>query len=114
MALVLSAITETRNCSPPACDGAELVWTGPEIAGAVSRDTEVVVRDLFGRASHEVLVAGFAMQQGKDVFRRLAERMVEIPGLRVRFCLDIRRNRGDSTLASELVWKFLAEFRSKD
>ena len=110
----MSSIVETRNRSSPASEVAELVWTGPEIAGAVNRDTGVVVRDLFGRATREVLVAGFAVYQGKEVFRRLAERMTEIPELRVRFFLDIRRNPGDTTLASELVRKFLAKFRSKD
>ncbi len=113
-ARVVSSIVEARNRTSPASEVAELVWTGPEIAGAVNRDTGVVVRDLFGRATREVLVAGFAVYQGKEVFRRLAERMVEIPELRVRFFLDIRRSHGDTTLASELVWKFLAKFRSKD
>lgn len=114
IALILSAIIETRKRNSPAPEVSELVWTGPEIAGALNRDTGAVVRDLFGRATQEVLVAGFAVYQGKDVFRRLAERMVAIPELRVRFFLDIRRNHGDTTIASELVWKFLARFRSKD
>jgi len=114
IALILSAIIETRNRNSPALEGSELVWTGPEIAGAINRDTGAVVRDLFGRATREVLVAGFAVYQGKEVFRRLAERMVEIPELGVRFFLDIRRNHGDTTLASELVWKFVSRFRSKE
>ncbi len=62
----------------------------------------------------EVLVAGFAVYQGKEVFSRLAERMVEIPELRVRFFLEIRRNPGDTALASELVRRFVARFRTKE
>lgn len=65
IALILSAIIETRNRNSPAAEGLELVWTGPEIAGAVNRDTGAVVRDLFGRATREVFVAGFAVYQGK-------------------------------------------------
>ena len=114
IALVLSAIIETRNRCSPMSENAELVWTGPEVDGAIKRDTGVVVRDLFGRASREVLVAGFAVYQGKEVFRRLAERMVEVPELHVLFFLDIRRNHGDTTLASELVCRYVARFRTKE
>lgn len=114
IALVLSAIIETRTRCSPMSEKAELVWTGPEVDGAINRDTGVVVRDLFGRASREVLVAGFAVYQGKEVFRRLVERMVEVPELHVRFFLDIRRNHGDTTIASELVWRFVTRFRTKE
>src|SRR5262249_14284875 len=45
------------------------------------------------------------------VFRRLAERMAEVPTLRVRLFLDVRRAHGDATVSSELVWRFLTRFR---
>jgi len=91
---------------------AELVWTGPEAPGVANRNTSVVVREMFGSATSEVIVAGFAVYQGQEVFRRLDERMAEVPGLRVRFFLDIQREYRDETAASELVWKFLNRFRS--
>jgi phosphatidylserine/phosphatidylglycerophosphate/cardiolipin synthase-like enzyme len=55
----------------PAAEAVDLVWTGPGATGVTNRDTWV-------------LVAGFAIAQGRDVFRPLAERMAHRPGLRVR------------------------------
>src|SRR5207244_1490016 len=77
-----------------------------------NRDTGVVVRELFGAATTEVVVAGFAIYQGREVFRRLAERMAELPALRVRMYLDVHRGPGDTTVASELAWKFVNRFRA--
>ena len=76
----------------------DLVWTGPETLGVTNRDTGVVVRELFGAAETEVLVAGFAVYQGRDVFKRLAERMEERPGLRVKLFLDVQRHPTDTSL----------------
>lgn len=72
----------------------------------------MVVRELFAEAEDSVLVAGFAVYQGREVFRRLAERMVERPGLRVLLCLDVHRALGETTTETEVVghfaWKFVA------
>lgn len=65
-------------------DQIELVWTGPETEGAHSRDTGVVVRELFAQARISVLVSGFAVFQGKQVFKTLADQMDSKPGLSVR------------------------------
>jgi len=114
MAIVLQSISATRSAEGGANGSAELVWTGPESPGAMNRDTGVVVRELFGAATTDVLIAGFAVYQGKEVFRRLAERMLEIPDLRVRFVLDIRRGHSDTTLTSELIRRFLQRFRASE
>jgi hypothetical protein len=53
----------------------ELVWTGPEVSSAGSRDTSVVVRELLSGAEQSVLIATF---QGAQVFRTLADRMAAI------------------------------------
>lgn len=114
LAYLLESVAQTRTNHPSAGDIVELVWTGPEGDGVSNRDTSVVVRESFGRAETEVLVAGFAVYQGKEVFRRLAERMQEIPSLRVRFFLDVRRPFGDTTAVSELVWRFVTRFRNDE
>jgi phosphatidylserine/phosphatidylglycerophosphate/cardiolipin synthase-like enzyme len=90
----------------------DLVWTGPETLGITNRDTAVVVRELFGSAEREVLVAGFAVYQGKEVFKRLAERMSERPNLHVRFFLDVHRQAGDTSLPDEVVRRFLQRFQT--
>jgi len=114
VATLIEAVGKARSHHLNESDLVELVWSGPEGHGVTNRDTGVVVRELFGSATTGVLVAGFAVYQGRDVFRRLAERMVEVPGLRVRLFLDVRRPYGDATPASELVWKFLTRFRSDE
>lgn len=67
----------------------ELVWTGPERIGASSRDTKVVVADLFARARRSVLVSSYSLGSGATLFAPLAERMMEIPSLRVRMFFDL-------------------------
>lgn len=114
VARLLEAVVAAREGLPPAAEVVELVWSGPDCPGLADRDTGVVVRELFGSATSEVLVAGFAVYQGLEVFARLAERMAEHPALRVRLFLDIRREWGDQTASSELVWRFLTRFRTAE
>ncbi|WP_437829667.1 DISARM system phospholipase D-like protein DrmC [Sorangium sp. So ce1153] len=67
----------------------ELVWTGPERVGASSRDTKVVVAELFARARRSVLVSSYSLGSGAALFAPLAARMAEIPALRVRMFFDL-------------------------
>lgn len=92
----------------------ELVATGPDLPGVALRDTAVVVRDLFARASRSVLVAGYAVYQGRRVFQALAQRMNELPDLQVKLFLNIARRPGVPTAAAELVRRFLHRFRKRD
>jgi len=67
----------------------ELVWTGPERIGASSRDTKVVVSELFARARRSVLVSSYSLGSGATLFAPLAARMAAVPELRVRMFFDI-------------------------
>ena len=100
------------SARPPLEDLVDLVTTGPEVGGVTNRDTSVVVQDLFRRAKDSVLVAGYAIHQGRHVFRVLADRMLERPGLKVQSFLDIQRKVGDTTSASEIVRGFTNRFRT--
>jgi hypothetical protein len=88
-----------------------LVTTDPNSCDASTRDTSVVVRDLFHGAAESVVVIGYAVSQGRRVFQALADRMTNVPGLHVRLYLDISRDRGDSSASSEVVMRFLDRFR---
>jgi phosphatidylserine/phosphatidylglycerophosphate/cardiolipin synthase-like enzyme len=114
LATVLSLLADEREVTGR--DGArvELVWTGPELPGAGSRDTLVVVRELFASAETSVLVSGFAVHQGKAVFEALARRMAEVPALKVGLFLNIARPQGDSGPELEIVREFVARFRERD
>lgn len=110
LATTLELLATDRNRRPTVEDVIDVVTTGPEASGVTNRDTSVVVRELFANARRSVLVAGYAIYQGQRVFRALADRMQEIPQLRVRMFLDIQRGPGDSSATSELVSRFSSRF----
>lgn len=49
----------------------QLVWTGPDGKGSASRDTAVVLQDLFRRAQRCVVIAGFRFDHGATLLREL-------------------------------------------
>jgi phosphatidylserine/phosphatidylglycerophosphate/cardiolipin synthase-like enzyme len=114
LALLLETAAALRSERAAAEDAVELVWTGPDLPGPCCRDTAVVVRELFGSAREEVLVAGYAVRQGKEVFRVLADRMDESPGLRVRMFLDVQRPHLDASPPSEILARFARRFRTQE
>jgi phosphatidylserine/phosphatidylglycerophosphate/cardiolipin synthase-like enzyme len=74
----------------------------------------VVVRELFAAAEQSVLVAGYAVYQGQQVFQALADRMRERPALSVRLCLDVRRPDGDASQSQDIVRRFADRFRRSE
>ena len=114
LAILVETILKTRSHLPQQADLVDLVWTGPETLGITNRDTGVVMHDLFGAAESEVLVAGFAVYQGRSLFKRLADEIERHPGLRVRLYLDVQRHPTDTTLAGELLHRFAHRFRTQE
>ncbi len=114
IAMLIEAIVHTRSRRLDATDIVDLVCTGPEAPGAANRDTGVVVRELFSSACESVLVAGYAVYQGREVFRSLADRMAAIPTLDVRLFLDVHRHPADATLDAELLARFARRFRENE
>lgn len=110
IAATLDLLIADRRERPRVGDVVQLVTTGPEVDGIANRDTSVVVRDLFANATRDVLVAGYAIYQGQRVFQALADRMQQMPNLKVRLFLDIRRPQGDSTTAADLIRRFSDRF----
>lgn len=113
IAFTLEVLRNDRAQRPKPNDVLELVTTGPEAPGLANRDTSVVVRDLFAFAERCVLVAGYAVYQGQEVFRALADRMQDRPELQVRLILDVGRGHGDTTVAADIVRRFGERFRSR-
>lgn len=106
----LELLCQDRRQRPVAEDLIDLVWTGPEAPGIMNRDTSVVVREMFRSAKVSVLVAGYAVYQGHVVFKDLAVRMDQSPGLKVHMFLDVQRPRHDPSSPSELVRIFAERF----
>ncbi|HEV3004502.1 MAG TPA: hypothetical protein VGX78_08565, partial [Pirellulales bacterium] len=113
MSLVLHLLLADRARRPSFDDAIDLVTTGPDAPGVVNRDTSVVVRELFSAAQRTVLLAAYAVYQGQQVFRTLADRMQERPELQVRLFLDISRGPGDTTVASDFVRRFAERFKTR-
>jgi phosphatidylserine/phosphatidylglycerophosphate/cardiolipin synthase-like enzyme len=114
IAEVLEMLAADRADAAKRRDHIELVWTGPSLAGETSRDTGVVVREMFKSAQKSVLVAGFAVYQGKEIFRVLAERMEQVPELAVKMFLNVGRDGLDDVRpAGEILADFADDFRSR-
>lgn len=108
---VLRLLAAEREQGQRFRDRLELVWSGPESTGSASRDTAIVVRELFASAERSVLLSSFAVYQGQQVFEVLARRMEEKPDLTVRFFLNIARPHQDQRSDSEITRDFADSFR---
>ncbi len=69
LATLMDTVLTDRSQRPLPDDLLDLVTTGPEAPGFANRDTSVVVRELFANATKSVMVVGFAVYQGQQVFR---------------------------------------------
>jgi phosphatidylserine/phosphatidylglycerophosphate/cardiolipin synthase-like enzyme len=114
LAAFLDLLADEKARTVGAAQAVDLVWTGPEVEGMQNRDTGAVVREMFSSAQRSVLIAGYAIHQGREVFALLAKRMAELPGLRVRFVVHIPREDGDATFDADLVHRYAAEFRERN
>jgi len=113
IAHILRLLAEARVASEQTSDKVELVWSGPEMPGAASRDTSVVVRELFSGAKSSVLVAGFAISRGNEIFKALAYRMAQVPLLAVRMFLNVARENDNLASNEAILQSFCLSFKTK-
>lgn len=88
-----------------------LVTTGPD-GGGLTRPTLAVVRSLFAQARHSLLVAGFAVHQGRKVFALFAQRLDQDEKLNGRLVLNVPRPIGDTSTAAAIVARFSERFKT--
>lgn len=93
---------------------ADVVWSGPEVAGLHARDTRRVYEELLGSAEQSVWMSSYAYFDGPKAFEVLARRMEAQPGLSVTLLLNIQRRRLDTTGAQELVRRYADRFWGTD
>lgn len=114
IAYMLRLLAAERAASQAKQDQVALVWTGPEVMGTESRDTGIVVRELFSSAESSVLISSFAIDQGTkghQLFQPLADRMDANPKLSVRMFLNIKRPYNSKTPTQNLLREFSENFR---
>ncbi len=110
VAEVLRLLLTERERAQRMTDRIELVWTGPEGMGNESRHTSVVMNGLFAEATESILVSGYAVYHGRQVFAGLGRRMDEIPGLRAQLFLNVARSHGEARPDSEVLREFAEDF----
>ena len=108
LALLLEIAAEAAESRMTVTMAADVVWTGPEASVSHTRDTSVVVEELFANAQRDVLVSSFVVHQGALIFKPLATRMAQLPELRVRLFLHVGREWKDTRDDSELLRAFSA------
>ncbi|MDE0038706.1 MAG: DISARM system phospholipase D-like protein DrmC [Gammaproteobacteria bacterium] len=109
IALMLRAFTAGAQAAGGSSLPVELVVSGPDATGG-ARDTGVVMRQLFARARERVMAVGFAVRQGKAVFRTLADRLDGDEPLEATLCIDVRRQHGDTSIDRDILRRFANEF----
>lgn len=113
LALFLDAVADAAEARLKAESAGELVWTGPESVVSKSRDTAVVVEELFATARRSVLVSTFAIHQPARVFATLAARLDAVPDLVARLFVHIERAWKDTRLESEVLREFADGLRTQ-
>jgi hypothetical protein len=106
----LEILSDASSSRPQLEDLATLVMTGPVATDAVHRDTRVVVSDLFRRAEKSVVIAGYAIYQGKQIFQELGTRMEKLQSLNVRLYLNLSIRTGDTRSDSAKLTSSAKEF----
>lgn len=106
---VLRLVLEERGASDR--NRIDSVWSGPEGATAQTRDTSVVVRELFETATSRVLVSSYVLYQIGQLFEPLVRKMDSNPGLAVRLFVTVRRESGDYRPADEILEAFRGRLR---
>ena len=126
IACALRLVASERRENQRLHDRVELVWSGPEVAGSVSRDTGVVVRDLCRSARASVLISNYAFdrpvgdearERARTIFLPLAENMDRFPTLRARMFVNVQRphpsqagaGKSDAILLQEFADGFLGD-----
>ncbi|MDE2998164.1 MAG: DISARM system phospholipase D-like protein DrmC [Gemmatimonadota bacterium] len=109
IALIFRSFAALRKVNPNISDLIDIVVSGPDVA-ATARDTGVVIRQLFNKAKERVLAVGYAVYQGRSVFRELAERLDADESLEATLCLEVRREQTDTSLDSQVVGRFANNF----
>jgi phosphatidylserine/phosphatidylglycerophosphate/cardiolipin synthase-like enzyme len=112
----LRLLAQERKLSQSNRDSVELVWSGEEVVGSSSRDTSVVVRELFNTAQSSILISSFAVDKGekaRGLFGTLAERMDINPNLSVRMFLNVKRPHNSQQPDSIILREFATTFRQE-
>jgi phosphatidylserine/phosphatidylglycerophosphate/cardiolipin synthase-like enzyme len=89
----------------------ELVWTGPDSDAPQTRDTAIVLAELFERAQRRVMVAGYVFSQAATILRPLHAALLR--GVEVRFFLHLEGPAPSEETLPAFAEQRVAEFVAK-
>jgi phosphatidylserine/phosphatidylglycerophosphate/cardiolipin synthase-like enzyme len=112
LALLLDLLVAERVRHPRPEALIELVLSGPEVESVPMQDTAAVMQTLVCGAESEILLVGYAIHDGRKIFRDVADRMHAVPALQVTLCINIPRG-SDSSAAPFVVERFAQDFRHR-
>ena len=112
----LRLLAQERILAQKIADTMDFVWTGEEFQGAESRDTAVVVKELFTMAKSSILLATYAIDRGKkaqELFQDLASRLDRDSALQMRMFINVQRPYKNEESEVSLLKNFAQSFRSE-
>ena len=108
LSALIRLLREQRSQLAAAHPVPELILTGPEVEDIATRDTRVVVREMFETARRSVLLVGYAFYRSAEIFEPLASRMAGNANLKVRIVVNVHPKRGRPAVAN--IDEFATEF----
>ena len=116
IAYLLRIMIAERKTAQFQSDRVDLVWSGLETPTMESRDTQVVVQEMFNNAQHKVLISTYAIDRGKkaeNLFMTLAQKLDRTPNFQVRIFLNISRPYGSKNSEQQLLQDFAKTFQNE-
>jgi phosphatidylserine/phosphatidylglycerophosphate/cardiolipin synthase-like enzyme len=111
---ILEAILAGREIGSPLSHILDLVISGPDVQGIPMADTAASMHALVSTAAESVVVVGYAIHNGRTIFKQLAARMDEHLALDVKFLLNVPRHPTNTSEASLIALKFAHTFKDKE
>lgn len=102
----LKSIGEVSACAA----SPDLVWSGPEVPGVHARDTRRVYEELLATFKRSLWLSTYVFFDGPRAFESLAQRLDQTPSLEVCLLLNIQRQRGDTSTATDVIRRFTDRF----
>jgi phosphatidylserine/phosphatidylglycerophosphate/cardiolipin synthase-like enzyme len=106
--LLVEAIATAHSAKPSSI--LDLVWTGPDMPLLEGRSTLPVVNELFQQARKRVLITGYALYDGKQIFKTLVQQLNSFPGIEVMLVLNIARKSADTSIDALVVARWAKDF----
>jgi hypothetical protein len=107
---IVQAVLDTRESTEPLAHILDVIVSGPDVPGVPVGDTFAAMHSLVHSAKEEVILAGYAIYNGKIIFKSLSEKMDANQNLQVTFLVHIDRKGRDTTIEEDLVAAYAHRF----